>query len=496
VVTGIQFDLVMVAAILTIIGYSTNDKVVVYDRVRENLRKYKSMPLRDLIDLSINETLNRTLGTSSTVFLASLPLALFGGETLSGFAWAMLFGIAIGTVSSIMIAAPNVFDRNLPGDTTARSRLLLVSADPELVDAAGTAARHLFAWLEVMPTLDSALAWLLHPSPTSTHVLAPADLPPGDIDALAGMVDEVTGGRARLFLLGRKRHPGPLDGEERGITLIDPCDAAGIERVLTQHPPAGLPARPDLSVADLRAALHDGRLRVRFQPVLHVRTLRLLGVEALSRLHHPTLGVLRPSQFMPQAIASGQERALSSMAAARAVIDLRGQAFMQGRYIAFNVPLPTFLNEVGPSRALEICAIAALPAERVVIELVETRQSPDLHCVGDAVERWREAGFNATIDDAGPGLPHWRDMLELPFNGVKLDGSLALPSESAIRQAEEIVAVAKGRGKFVVAEGIEDAAAAERMRSMGVDALQGFFFCRPVPARALRIWSEAWQTDT
>ena len=106
VVTRIPFDLVTIAAILTIIGYSTNDKVVVYDRVRENLRKYKAMPLRDLIDLSINETLNRTLGTSSTVFLASLPLALFGGETLSGFAWAMLFGIAIGTVSSIMIAAP------------------------------------------------------------------------------------------------------------------------------------------------------------------------------------------------------------------------------------------------------------------------------------------------------------------------------------------------------------------------------------------------------
>jgi preprotein translocase subunit SecD/preprotein translocase subunit SecF len=106
VVTRIEFNLVMVAAILTVIGYSTNDKVVVYDRVRENLRKYKSMKLRDLIDLSINETLNRTLGTSSTVFLASLPLALFGGETLSGFAWVMLFGIAIGTVSSIMIAAP------------------------------------------------------------------------------------------------------------------------------------------------------------------------------------------------------------------------------------------------------------------------------------------------------------------------------------------------------------------------------------------------------
>ena len=106
VITRFEFDLVMVGAILTIIGYSTNDKVVVYDRMRENLRKYKSMPLRDLIDLSINETLNRTLGTSATVFLASLPLALFGGSTLSGFAWVMLFGIVVGTSSSVFIAAP------------------------------------------------------------------------------------------------------------------------------------------------------------------------------------------------------------------------------------------------------------------------------------------------------------------------------------------------------------------------------------------------------
>ena len=105
--TRIDFDLVMVAAILTILGYSTNDKVVVYDRVRENLRKYKTMPLRELIDLSINETLNRTLGTSMTVFLASLPLALFGGSRRSpGFAWVMLFGIVVGTSSSIFIAAP------------------------------------------------------------------------------------------------------------------------------------------------------------------------------------------------------------------------------------------------------------------------------------------------------------------------------------------------------------------------------------------------------
>lgn len=106
VITRFEFDLVMVAALLTILGYSTNDKVVVYDRVRENLRKYRKMPLRELLDLSINETLNRTLGTSMTVFLAALPLALFGGSTLTGFASVMLFGIVVGTSSSIFIAAP------------------------------------------------------------------------------------------------------------------------------------------------------------------------------------------------------------------------------------------------------------------------------------------------------------------------------------------------------------------------------------------------------
>lgn len=105
-ITRIEFDLVMVAAILTVMGFSTNDKVVVYDRMRENLRKYKTMPLRELIDRSINETLNRTLGTAATVFLATLPLALFGGASLSGFALMMLFGIIVGTSSSIFIAAP------------------------------------------------------------------------------------------------------------------------------------------------------------------------------------------------------------------------------------------------------------------------------------------------------------------------------------------------------------------------------------------------------
>ncbi|HEX8660793.1 MAG TPA: protein translocase subunit SecF [Brevundimonas sp.] len=105
-VTRMEFTLVAVAAILTIIGYSMNDTVVVLDRVRENLRKFKKTPLRELIDLSINETLSRTLVTGVTGLMALAGLAVFGGEALFAFSVAMIFGIIIGTYSSIFVAAP------------------------------------------------------------------------------------------------------------------------------------------------------------------------------------------------------------------------------------------------------------------------------------------------------------------------------------------------------------------------------------------------------
>lgn len=105
-VTNLDFTLNAVAAILTIIGYSVNDTVVVLDRIRENLRKYKVMPLGDLIDLSINETLSRTVITGTTGIMALTGLAVFGGEALFGFSVAMIFGIVMGTFSSIFVAAP------------------------------------------------------------------------------------------------------------------------------------------------------------------------------------------------------------------------------------------------------------------------------------------------------------------------------------------------------------------------------------------------------
>ena len=105
-VTQMTFDLATVAAILTIVGYSMNDTVVVYDRIRENLRKYKKMPLPEVLNLSINDTLSRTILTSATTLVALISLYLIGGASLEGFAFAMIWGIVIGTYSSIFVASP------------------------------------------------------------------------------------------------------------------------------------------------------------------------------------------------------------------------------------------------------------------------------------------------------------------------------------------------------------------------------------------------------
>ena len=105
-ISGLEFNLASIAAILTILGYSINDTVVVYDRVRENLRKFKVMELPELIDLSINRTLARTAMTSLTTLLALFALYLFGGEVIAGFVLTMIWGVIVGTYSSIFVASP------------------------------------------------------------------------------------------------------------------------------------------------------------------------------------------------------------------------------------------------------------------------------------------------------------------------------------------------------------------------------------------------------
>ncbi len=111
--TQMEFNLSTVAAILMIAGYSINDTVVVFDRIRENLRKYKKKPLPELFNFSVNQTLSRTLMTSLTTLLALVALYVFGGEVIRGFVYALIFGIVIGTYSSIFVASPILLFMNI-----------------------------------------------------------------------------------------------------------------------------------------------------------------------------------------------------------------------------------------------------------------------------------------------------------------------------------------------------------------------------------------------
>ena len=107
---GYEISLSVLAAFLTLIGFSLNDTVVVFDRIRENLKKLRQMKLADIMNQSVNETLSRTVITSLTVFLTILVLFIFGGPVLKGFSFAMLVGVITGTYSSVYIAAPVVLE--------------------------------------------------------------------------------------------------------------------------------------------------------------------------------------------------------------------------------------------------------------------------------------------------------------------------------------------------------------------------------------------------
>lgn len=129
-VTQFEFTLAIIAALLTIIGYSMNDTVVIYDRIRENLRKFKTMPLKDVINLSVNQTLGRTIMTSLTTLLAVVSLFLFGGEVLRGFSFALIWGVVVGTYSTVYIASPLLLSTGVKRDWSENKTPATADARP------------------------------------------------------------------------------------------------------------------------------------------------------------------------------------------------------------------------------------------------------------------------------------------------------------------------------------------------------------------------------
>ncbi|SFS12201.1 protein translocase subunit SecF [Sphingomonas jatrophae] len=131
--TRLEFDLNIVAAVLTIVGYSINDKMVIDDRIRENMRKYRQMDMKALIDLSVNETLPRTVMTSITVMLALASLLLFGGHVLRGFTAAMMLGIVVGTYSSIYVSSSLLISLGLTAEVREKAKKSSIASGAERI---------------------------------------------------------------------------------------------------------------------------------------------------------------------------------------------------------------------------------------------------------------------------------------------------------------------------------------------------------------------------
>ncbi len=363
----------------------------------------------------------------------------------------------------------------------ARLRLLFVGDAPEWLGAVRLAGGLFGAEITSVPTVGAAIRHLLGPGQVYSHVLAAAPLSAAEIETLAGMADEITHRATPLLSLGTQPPPG-VDATH--IRCPEPARLGEALRQAAPFPGSATGGAPLTSEA-VRDGLNAGWLRLRYQPMVDARTLAPVAVEALARLHHPAHGILHPRDFVPQAIACGQERVFTGIMAARAMLELRGLP-LKGLRFGINMPLPVFWFEHAVERALELASVSGIGAERIAIEVLETEETPALTRLEAALLRWREAGFAVYIDDAGPAMPHWRALAAMPFTGIKLDRCLAHQAQQSL--AAEIAEVARERGLHIVAEGIETAAELERARAIGVDCVQGYYICRPLPGLALPVW--------
>ena len=361
---------------------------------------------------------------------------------------------------------------------------MLVGTDQRWLPLVAEAARQGETELDIVPDVPTALAGMLRPSHVYSHVLACGPLRPSEVEALAGMLDEVTLYVTPLLLLG-------VDWAGSNVVdrIAEPQLAPLVEALSRVAMPAVL---APLSPNELIAALHGGGLRMHFQPIVRRSDLTPIGVEALARVHTRDRGIVHPKDFIPATVASGRERVLTSIAAARTFLEMSSLVGLPELFVTINLPLVSLLHQSALRRGVELCAMAGLSPARVMVEVLESYTAPDMDVLGRALVDWRREGFVMAIDDAGPALPHWRDLMTLPFDAVKLDGTL-ITDPTTQPLLESIMAEAKERGLFIIAEGIEDQACLERARPLEVDALQGFLFARPLPAMALPLWLDQWR---
>jgi len=251
-----------------------------------------------------------------------------------------------------------------------------------------------------------------------------------------------------------------------------------------------------LTVEELREALYGARIQTRYQPIVSMTDSRPIGLEVLARLEHPVRGILQPDLFVPQIEEAGLAWPLTEAVVRRSFEDWgHGKLQAFGFTMALNFPLDVLLIPEALTWLEARRKEAEIPANRLVIELTESRPVTEITRLRHAIATLREIGYGLAIDDVGPEIRDHRALLDLQFTALKLDKDLVRESPDSTVAANfltKTIEAARAANLTIVAEGVEDAQIWERMKALGVDQAQGFLVARPLPAAAVPLWHRDW----
>lgn len=286
-------------------------------------------------------------------------------------------------------------------------------------------------------------------------------------------------------------------GLEYGLAVVDALekplrlDALGNLLELYREPDS------EEWTADLRTAIDDGHVTVYYQPKVELRSGRLVGFEALARWMHPTRGLIDPDHFIPLAEASALIAQLTDEVLLQSVGDCASWAIAgHNLTVAVNMSPLLFMHERLLSSLVQVIGQHRLPAERLTLEVTESAAMQDPLSTMGTLSRLRLRGFTLALDDFGTGYSNLALLHKMPFNEIKIDRSFVTDlNENRDSQVivRAIAALAQQMGLVTVAEGMEDLAMWEWLRSVGIEQVQGFAIARPMPADAVLEWIGAYQ---
>jgi diguanylate cyclase (GGDEF)-like protein len=245
-------------------------------------------------------------------------------------------------------------------------------------------------------------------------------------------------------------------------------------------------------LGDLRDALNNGRIKVHFQPKIHLRTREVRAVEALARWQHPVLGLIPPGRFIPLAEQSGLIRELTKQVLDQSLDAVRAWSEQGNRIgVAVNISVQSLIDETFPRLVASSLEQAGVAPGFLTLEITESMMMGDAPRPLRILEQLSTLGVNLSIDDFGTGYSSLSNLRHLPISELKIDRSfiaemLITPNDEMI--VRSTVDLAHNLGLSVVAEGVETPAVQEQLRTMGCDLAQGYGICRPLPLADFDTW--------